>query len=230
MVVLLVADDTWVEVALDRRWTAAYRIGLQHGALVVTELRIFPTEQSRHRPVGGWSADVVGARAKAPRGGITATGVLANIRIRQLLQSAARMLRKLDEEDRQVMPVPAGSTLDGRPRGERRGLLADLPRNPSAGTRRPRISDSLLQRVAEAYRLAGEKDLGRVNVLVAERLFPGDRRGAQRVRDLVWLARQRGFLPKTKRGVASIERLAGCVLDGSRSEPSRQKHEGPGTC
>lgn len=193
-----IVDDVWVERSLDSRWTVAYRISRQYGALVVMEIRIFPTEQSEHRPPGEWSAQALGSKAKCPRGGITASGQVKKVRVREGLQYAARKLRDLDRWERDFFAVDemvkAGKVV------RRTGLIAELPPTPTPGRRRPRISDEELRRVAKAYRRAFRRDPRRVNIIVAKklRLLP------QRIRDLVFLARQREFLPPTRPGHAGI--------------------------
>lgn len=82
--------------------------------------------------------------------------------------------------------------------GQRSGLLSKLPDNPKIGRRRPRIPDREPRHIAAEYRRAYRVDRRRPNALVAKRLKIPQRR----VTELVWLARRRGFLPPTDRGVA----------------------------
>ena len=66
------AGQIWIEASIDQRWRAAARLVVQQGDVVVGEIRVFPRETRGGRAPGRWSADVLGARARVPRGGLTA--------------------------------------------------------------------------------------------------------------------------------------------------------------
>ena len=57
----------WVHVPIADGWLGAQRLAVQDGAVVVSELRVFPEEQLRHRG-GEWSGSV----PSIPKGGISA--------------------------------------------------------------------------------------------------------------------------------------------------------------
>lgn len=182
--------ELWAEDLIDQRWRAAYRLSFQRGAIVVSEVRLSPAEDHEYRPRGGWSADALGPTAKVPRGGVKAT-LLRQVRPLKSLKRAASLARQLDKWERELF----GGV------GERISPLTSLPAEPSPiGRRRPQVPDGLLRRVAVAYRNAFRRDPRRVNVLAAGALVLD----VVRVRDLVWLARKRGFLPKTTPGTPSI--------------------------
>jgi hypothetical protein len=71
-VVLVRVPSLWVEVTLRGGWKVAYRLGVQDGRSIVSELRVFPDEPTT-TPAGQWSGELLGAMAEAPRGGITAS-------------------------------------------------------------------------------------------------------------------------------------------------------------
>jgi hypothetical protein len=69
--VWVTAPRLWVEVPFADGWIAAYRLGVDRGRPVVTELRVFPDEPGR-RWAGEWSGEYLGTLAQAPLGGLTA--------------------------------------------------------------------------------------------------------------------------------------------------------------
>jgi hypothetical protein len=186
---LITAHDLWIEDDLDRHWRVGYRIAVQDGALIVAELRVLPAENHEHRPRGSWSAEVLGAAAHAPRGGVRVSSLLRAVKITEALKKAVPLFRALKSQEADFFRGPGALV----------SPLVDLPDEPRRGRRRPRVPDRLLRRIAAAYRVAATKDRRRVNVLVAERLGMKP----ARVRDLVHLARGRGLLPKSSRGVVT---------------------------
>ena len=176
------SNETWREFVTSR-WTIAYRLALRHGALVVSEIRIFPAEHIPGRPAGQWSAAVVGDEAKVPAGGVPAH-VHRRISTREALRTA---LDKLEEWRAEI-----DSFFDGA-QGERAGLIEALPKRMARRQRAPRVADSELRRVAAAYRKA--KDPSRRAVEAARVLKMDSPEGHARVRYLAFLARKRGFLP-----------------------------------
>lgn len=69
--------DAWVEVEFAVGWIAAYRLALQRGAVIVSELRIFPgtIDELRAdvpRKPGHWLGSSEGIAASAPVGGVSA--------------------------------------------------------------------------------------------------------------------------------------------------------------
>lgn len=65
----------WAEEPLDNQWTIAFQIINQSGNPVVGEIRLFPRESYKCRPVGQWSAKYRGTRASVPYGGIRSSVV-----------------------------------------------------------------------------------------------------------------------------------------------------------
>ncbi len=68
-------QDPWYEVDFDEHWTAGFRLAIQHGRIVVSELRVFPTEDRREPEMayeaGKWSAEDLGPDVQVPPGGVT---------------------------------------------------------------------------------------------------------------------------------------------------------------
>ncbi len=178
-------DETWREQSLDAKWTVAYRLSVQRGALVVGEVRVFPTENDEHRPAGTWSAGLRSS-AKLPLGGLRAK-VLRKFR---LLDGLRRALPHLEAAAADWRAFTRGTA------GRRAGLLEDFPTRPRPSRRRPRVPDTQVRRVAVQYRRAYRKDPRRPNAIVCQVL----RLKRRRVTELVWLARQRGFLSPSDRG------------------------------
>jgi len=179
-------NETWREYVAGA-WTIAYRVALRRGALVVSEIRIFPTEDLPWRRAGEWSAAVLGDDARVPHGGVPAH-VHRRISTRKALRTALDVLEDWRAElDR---------FFDGA-QGQREGLVATLPERPTRGRRAPRVSDKELRRVATAIRKA--KDPTRRAIEAARALKMDTPKGRARVRYLALLARERGFLPRIER-------------------------------
>jgi len=68
-------QDPWYEVDFDEHWTASFRLAIQHGRIVVSEVRIFPTEDRREPEMayeaGKWSVEDLGPDVQVPPGGVT---------------------------------------------------------------------------------------------------------------------------------------------------------------
>lgn len=174
----------WAEELIDAQWRAAYRLSIHRGAIVVAEVRLFPAEAHAHRPRGSWSADALGPSASVPRGGVSAT-LLRKVRPLRSLRQAATLARQLEQWQREVF---GGAGVRSSP------LMNLPPASRPLGQRPPRVPDRDLRRVATAYRRAFRRDPRRVNELAAVAL----KLKVVRVRDLVALARQRGFLHRNE--------------------------------
>jgi hypothetical protein len=64
--------DGWLEQSIDSNWTACFRLAIQNGQPIISELRVFPTE---HDPESGfdageWRVEQEGPLAPVPEGGI----------------------------------------------------------------------------------------------------------------------------------------------------------------
>ncbi len=70
-------QDAWYEIDIEDLWTACFRLAVQHGRPVSSEIRIFPKEDRREPGVdykpGDWSVECDGPEAVVPLGGLTAT-------------------------------------------------------------------------------------------------------------------------------------------------------------
>lgn len=167
--------STWVEDCLGG-WMVAYRIVSQDGAPVVGEIRIFPFEETRKRP-GLWSGELLGAKAKAPHGGITAE-LLRRIRVTEPLTVAGKILERF----RQLAPWH----LDARE------LTAPLRRRGPKG-HPDRFYAEVAQEYVAAFKAGSRSPAG--DVARRRRLTPA------RIRDLLHEARRRRLLtPATMHG------------------------------
>lgn len=93
----LAREDTreaWIEARLSPEWTAAYRLALQDGALVVAELRIYPRQDDAALPLGEWRGMTSGLQASVPSGGLT-SGIIKAATIGQHVRHAREPLEKL---------------------------------------------------------------------------------------------------------------------------------------
>jgi len=154
-------ERVWLEVPITEDWTSAARLAVQNGQLVVAELRIFPNEPGRQLP-GLWSAELLGARARVPPGGLTSR-MLRRVRLtehpkhtRAVLASGVNVRRAGADVHVSAATLLANPVLGralpglnepgGRPRPERRSgrpdrfyarLAADYARLIERGGRRP---------------------------------------------------------------------------------------------
>jgi hypothetical protein len=180
--------DQWVEIPLDKWWLAAYRIGLKEdGELGISELRIFPRETDDRRWPGEWSAETLGYRAPFHLGGIT-TAILRGIRLGEHRTLATNRVR---ERRAIVMRVQKAEIEQGL----LHGIALDVPDERRPG--RPRnLSDQDILLVAHAYVEGQAKEPRRPRQFAAKRLGLS----SERVRDLLHVARKRGFLSSTNPG------------------------------
>src|SRR5262245_39889759 len=61
--------DMWCVVDLDERWRVAYRLAVQGGAVIVSEVRVYPREAPVLEGavgIGQWRAEYLGAAAPVP--------------------------------------------------------------------------------------------------------------------------------------------------------------------
>ena len=90
------SDALWIETVLDDQWVVAYRLVSQPKGLVVAELRVFPVDdtwRNPHSAPGEWSGCLLGTRATAPEGGLTAR-LLRCITIDKTIRNGGRTIMK----------------------------------------------------------------------------------------------------------------------------------------
>jgi hypothetical protein len=214
---------TWVEEAFRDhhrgRWIMAARLWIQHGQLVIGELRVYPSDRreggkagaDERSPLaaGNWSEDP----EKIPRGGL-ASQVLRYIPlggVRPYVLAAVNRAESLPPGDRELHRsitryVLAGSdVLEARPRPERRAGRGDLFY--------ARLANSYVQAIAGGSRRP-TTDLAR-------------HRGEPAARVATWLheARVRGLLSPGEPGVRGGHLLprAVALLKTSRRRPRRSE-------
>jgi hypothetical protein len=69
---LVWTEQRWLEVDVGSAWTAAARLAVQNGRVVISELRVFPRDRPGSVP-GLWSGEILGPMATVPAGGLTST-------------------------------------------------------------------------------------------------------------------------------------------------------------
>lgn len=189
--VLVGVFNAWIVKPLSAEWTAAYRLALQDGAFVVSELRVFPS--GRGFSPGEWSGIWTGLNATAPAGGLTATLAREASKINPAMTSGREVLEGLGARAKKLRR--ASSLLSDL---QRRGLSDLRARDrASRGSGRPGKPDSFYRDVARIY-LTAVSDRQRPNKAVAKAL----ELSASQARDSVYRARRLGLLPKTERGRA----------------------------
>jgi hypothetical protein len=193
---LVSVTDAWLEAPLAPGWTVAYRLVVQGLAVVVGEVRVFPHEPGRGAAPGLWTAEVLGARATAPPGGLTAR-LLRRLTIGAHYRVAAAAFQQLARD-----PVMGDDALA-------RVGLTGLPRRPPGPTRpgRPRGLGLRAARLARAY----VELVARGSVRPVAELAPRMRLTPSQVRDALRDARERGYLTSPgqgKRGGSLVVPLA----------------------
>lgn len=181
---LVYTDQTWLEVEVDKDWTAAARLAVQEGRVIVSELRVFPRDRELGAGVAGlWRGEVLGTHATVPVGGLKSE-LLRRVRIpkyaaraRDVVESWRRAGGMAEESARVSLPGLAASTpgrrRTGRPDRFYAELAAEYVRTIEKGSRRPVEDIRTRRRLATAQ-----------------------------VRDLIHEARERGFLSKGEQGAA----------------------------
>ena len=152
----------------------------------MAEVRIFPNEANRlHR--GRWSAEVLGVKAKVPRGGIKAR-LLRKVPLGEHLRFAGQFLREVREQYGDLPFKPDRSF-------RARGFVAPEKTNGMRAGRKGR-SDIFYARLARDYVKAIERGSKRpVEKIAKARNLP-----KERVRDMLHAARKRGLLTRGFRG------------------------------
>ena len=175
-------QDGWVEVPLGDDWITAYRLILQDGEPVVGEVRVFPKDNVRGRPPGLWSAEIIGFKATAPRGGLPAE-VLRQVQLGAYRRHGQDFLDWL-HETKPSRPITAAPTGVGGP-GAAKGAKP-----------RPGKPDEFYADIAKDY----------VDLWTTGTPHPISQIAIRRstskskVRDMVREARQRGLLTPGQRG------------------------------
>lgn len=166
---------------VDESWMAAYRLGIQPGGIVITELRVFPREQTAARPPGLWSARTRGIDAIAPPGGITA----------RLLRSVP--LAEHYQFDKEFHSLGRTRAIWSPKKADSRSSPAKVPLRRRGPKGRP---DEFYAKIARHYAEAVRSGTTRPVAETAKKLNLKE----PQVRDFVHQARRRGLLSKTRQG------------------------------
>jgi hypothetical protein len=171
----VVRHSVWVEQELSAEWVAAFQLVPQGGIPVIAELRILPREPGRDP--WRWKGNLLGVKAKVPRGGITSNitrAIRLSIPADKLLEFSA-LLRKLGPSVFDRVLGDAGFS----DRTKRERALSPLARPDVFYAKVARDYDRLLQ--------AGVHNVNQK--LAAQRREP-----PSKIRDMVRRARKLGLL------------------------------------
>ncbi len=195
--------NLWVKVDVDADWRADLRLAVQGDRFVVAEVRLFPRPKEDSEAGEAWPlGETLGVHAKVPGTGIT-----------------ARLLHRVKLHVHEQMPYPLAAQdlfLDGN--GMPLSRQPKLESSPPRG--RPPIPDEELLKVAKVYDKAHLAKQNPTQAVVARLGM-----SAARARDLVYRARQRGFLTKAAWGRPSgrLTPEAQRLLESKRGVSRRKK-------
>lgn len=201
-VVMYLDAQAWGEEDLGGGWVAAYRLAVENGRPIVSELRIFPgSSNDQWRPAGSWPAARLGPSATGvPTGGLTATAV-RRVTIGRALRGADARLDRF----RHAFPgiFDAGAPLEA--------LDTVHPDQEESRTKRPAaLDDRALARIAQAFVTSGSLSA------TAERFKLKESTARGRIE----LARRRGLLERAgrqgQRGRSRLTPAAKRLLSRSR--------------
>jgi hypothetical protein len=166
-------EQTWLEVDVGSAWTAAARLAVQNGRVVISELRVFPRDRPGRVP-GLWSGEILGRMATVPAGGITSTllrkipipsyASLAASRIAQWRQAGGLPAESADLALPGVAPFGRKRRRAGKPDRFYAEVAAEYVRLRTKRSRRP-VADLAQRRnlkpaqARDAIRTARERQL-----------------------------------------------------------------------
>ena len=184
---LVEVNEAWIESAIGDDWMVAYRLMPQAGHFVIAELRLFPRESHANRNPGEWSGVYLGTGAAVPNGGVSAT-----------------LLRSVHLGDRSGSDLAEGRTAWLRyiglsPKAKaafaRAGFRKLRRPRPERGGRRGWPEAQLLEAAAFYVRVGGRAPVAALAKQWG--LAPTV------ARDLLQVAKEKGFLTAGRQGVAS---------------------------
>lgn len=240
-----ITTDFWLERPLATNWVAAYRFTAQEGQPVISELRIFPAlvatdrtiapdemlSSDTARPPGRWRAEVAGALAPAPRGGLRAR-VVHGLRLGAALRHAhadlAALRRSAPNLFAAAVPAPADNPdapdIDAGAYARFSPAAARAALTPRGAGRKGHGILFFTQRAKE-YVARLEAGDSRPAVTIARRLglTPAG------VRDMIFRARKRGLLTPAfaqgQRGGALTPKAIAILREGAakRGAPNARK-------
>ena len=184
--------ELWVESPLDDRWVVAYRIAIQQGRAVISEVRVFPAE-ALPRPPGRWSgAGWKGMDAPVPPRGLS-TRLLRRVRLGHDVHSLPRIIENVRRHDPGALKPDGWLGVLGITETTR------VERQPSGtGRGRPALPEHTYARLAAAYAVAVARGSAHPVQDVAARF----RQPVPRMRSRIQTARRRGFLEPGVQGNA----------------------------
>jgi hypothetical protein len=214
----VVATEAWEELPINEEWMSMARFVYDGPDLVIGELRIFPREPvgpfsiPLDRAPGIWSAELLGNKARVPRGGVSVT-LLRSVRLSPHRRVITKTLEEAAVERPDMFENP--STLLS-------GFKLPTPERPRAARRSAR-SDAFYAALAAQYVRALAQDPRRPIV----RLARARKMKTSQMRDLIREARERGLLSQGRQGCA-----AGALMPRAReilrlAQSSRRRKNNP---
>ena len=227
---LAILDDVgnlWLQEPLGADWMVAYRLSLDRGAPIVSEVRVFPRESGN--PVGEWSAAILGSRAHVPSGGLT-TKLVRCVRTGAPSRFAAQIFEALARTPPEAPDAQVGPRVTRRGRRSSRPVAwyAELAETYVQAVRRGDRAPA--RTVADRYLLSRaqarvELHRARKRGLLTEVWKSGVRGGALTPLARRMLARARQGRPVAVPMKAERKRKKGSTRARGKKPRRRQKHQ-----
>lgn len=185
--------DAWLEQPIDDQWTACFRLAIQDDQPVISELRMFPSEDrwkdysDADYTAGEWSIEQLGSEASVPPGGI-----------------GSQLVRRIPFGALDALPDIVGWVMTNHPQYD--DTLTDVGLTIGVAGKRPGPkgpSEYELALLARRY----VEEVSNGNTRPIAKLAKDSRFSAHAIRDQISRARDRGLLTKPSRAGKAGGRL-----------------------
>jgi hypothetical protein len=197
-IVAIRTPEVWTRIPhpANHAWSVAFRVVVQGIQPVVAEIRIFPTEADTTE-IDTWSANLLGAKAKAPAGGITARLIKAT-RTGEAVRGLGDVAKEIQWWRKTVLEGSLNSTIHGNSPDPQRSIIEVLDvlsdvfpqERPRREKRHRGKPDLFYARLASEYTTLLNAGQRHPIAVIVER----QKLERSKVRDMIRQARKRGLL------------------------------------